>query len=333
MPETRFWFSAAHEQFPPGELLKQAVAAEDAGFDGIACSDRFAPWWPEGEAGNAWVWVGAAAQATRRLPLGTAGTALVHRYHPAVVAQAFMSLEEMFPGRAFLGVGSGEPLDEVACGAVWPSRREQLERLEQALDVITRLWDGETVTADHGWFAVKDARLHTLAEHRPKLYVSASDPQAARVAGRWGDGVWTLGDPDAAPHIVDAYREAAHDAGRTAGEVILQTGFAWAEDEETLLRGARLWRGTQPSEVYVEPIDASSTIQRFSRDRIDDQALERGAIISTQVDEHVERIRDLQDLGATVVCLQNIAGADPHGTIRTYGEHVLPSLRGAHVPR
>ena len=333
MAETRFWFSASHEQFPPGELLRQAVAAEDAGFDGIACSDHFAPWWPGGQAGNAWVWLGAAGQATRRLPIGTGVTALVHRYHPAVVAQAFMSLEEMFPGRVFLGVGSGEALDEVPCGADWPSPGEQIERLEQALDVITRLWDGETVTADHGWFAVKEAKLYTLAEHRPKLYVSAFGPQAARVAGRWGDGIWTLGDADAVPGILDAYRESALEAGREPGEVILHTGFAWAEDERALMDGSRLWRGTQPGEVYVDPIDTPAKIQRFARDRVDDQALREGFVISTQVDEHVLRIRGLEDLGATVVCLQNIAGADPFGTIRTYGEHVLPALRGARAPR
>jgi coenzyme F420-dependent glucose-6-phosphate dehydrogenase len=331
MPETRFWLSASHEQSPPGEVLKQAMAAEDAGFDGIACSDHFAPWWPEGQAGNAWVWLGAAAQATRRVPVGTGVTGLVHRYHPAVVAQAFMSLEEMFPGRVFLAVGSGEALDEVPCGADWPSPAEQLERLEQALDVITRLWDGETVTADHGWFAVQEAKLYTLAEHRPKLYVAAFGPEAARVAGRWADGVWTLGDPDAVPEIADAYRESAREAGREPGELILFTGFAWAEDEEALLDGGRLWRGTQPGEVYVQPIDTPSRIQRFSRDRVAEDVLQDGFIISTQVGEHVDRIRSLQALGATVVCLQNIGGTDPFGTIRTYGEHVLPALRGAHV--
>jgi coenzyme F420-dependent glucose-6-phosphate dehydrogenase len=331
MPETRFWFSASHEQFPPAELLKQAVAAEDAGFDGIACSDHFAPWWPEGQSGHAWVWLGAAAQATRRMPVGTAVTALVHRYHPAVVAQAFMTLAEMYPGRAFLGAGSGEALNEVPCGADWPSAGEQIQRLEQALEVITRLWAGETVTADHGWFAVKEAKLYTRAEQRPKLYVSAFGPQAAGVAGRWGDGIWTLGDPEAVPGIVEAYRAAARDAGREPGEVILHTGFAWAEDERALMRGSRLWRGTQPDEVYVEPIDTPQKIQRFARDRIDDDTLRQGFVISSHVEEHVQRIRALEDLGATVVCLQNVSGADPFGTIRTYGEHVLPALRGAHV--
>lgn len=331
MPKTRFWFSASHEQFRPDELLTQAVAAEEAGFDGIGCSDHFAPWWPEGQAGNAWVWLGAAAQATRRLPVGTGVTALVHRYHPAVVAQAFMTLEQMFPGRVFLGAGSGEAINEVPCGAKWPPVGEQVQRLEQALDVITRLWDGETVTADHGWFAVHEAKLYTRAKARPKLYVSAFGPRAAAVAGRYGDGLWTLGDPDAVPELVDAYHESCRKAGREPGEIILHTGFAWAESAEALMDGSRGWRGTQPSEVYVEPIDTPEEIQRFSSERVSDADLREGFIISTDVEEHVARVRRLTGLGATVVCLQNISGADPMGTIRTYGEHVLPTLRDSGV--
>jgi coenzyme F420-dependent glucose-6-phosphate dehydrogenase len=175
---TDYWFSASHEQFPPSELLEQATAAEQAGFDGIGCSDHFAPWWPEGQSGQAWVWLGAVGHATK-LPLGTGVTAPVHRYHPAIVAQAFMSLEEMFPGRVFLGIGSGEALNEVPCGADWPEPSEQIERMEQALDVIHRLWDGETVTADHGWFACREAKLYTRASSRPKVYVSAFGPKAA----------------------------------------------------------------------------------------------------------------------------------------------------------
>ena len=133
------------------------------------------------------------------------------------------------------------------------------------------------------------------------------------------------------PEILEAYRASARDARRDPGEVILHTGFAWAEDERALMDGSRLWRGTQPDEVYVEPFDTPAKIQRFARERVDDDALRQGFLISTDVDTHVQRIRGLQELGATIVCLQNISGADPFGTIRTYGEHVLPALRGAHV--
>jgi coenzyme F420-dependent glucose-6-phosphate dehydrogenase len=318
-----YWFSASHEMFPPSELLDQAQAAAQAGFDGIGCSDHFAPWWPDGQSGNAWVWLGAAGHAVPRLPLGTGVTALVHRYHPAVVAQAFMSLEELFPGRVFLGAGSGEALNEVPCGADWPSIGEQIERLDQALDVITRLWAGETVTADHGWFAVKECKLYTRARSRPRLYVSAFGEEAATVAARRADGVWTLGDPESTPEVFEAYRSAGGD-----GEQIVHAGFAWAADDDQLMDGVRVWRATVPDEFYADDWHDPAKMQEHASQQVSDDDLRESFVISTDPEEHVSKIRALEELGATIVCLQNMSGADPMGTIRTYADYVLPSLRG-----
>jgi coenzyme F420-dependent glucose-6-phosphate dehydrogenase len=318
-----YWFSASHEMFPPSEALRQAQAAAEAGFDGIGGSDHFQPWWPDGESGHAWVWLGAVGQAIPELPLGTGVTALVHRYHPAVVAQAFMSLEELFPGRVFLGAGSGEALNEVPCGADWPSPDEKIERMDQALDVITRLWAGETVTADHGWFAVKECKLYTRAKSRPKLYISALGPRAAKVAAKHGDGLWTLGDPESTPEVVESYKDAG---GK--GELIVHSGFAWADDDEKLMDGMRVWRATMPDEFYTDDWHDPAQMQEHASSISDDEIRE-SFVVSTDPAEHVEKIRALEQLGATVVCLQNMSGADPMGTIRTYGEHVLPALRAA----
>src|SRR3954449_1335070 len=130
---TQYWCALAHERFQPDDLLKQAEEAERAGFDGICCSDHLAPWWTDKTAptssGNAWVWLGAASRATSRAKLGPAVTAIVHRYNPVVVAQQIATLELLAPGRAFLGVGSGEAMNEVPAGMRWPSPEEQLERL------------------------------------------------------------------------------------------------------------------------------------------------------------------------------------------------------------
>src|SRR5215217_5932010 len=137
---TRYFYGASHEEFPPEALLRHAVAAERAGFDGIACSDHLQPWWEPGESGHAWVWLGAAAQATEKLPIGTAVTPPGARYHPALIAQAWMTLERMYPGRPFLGIGSGEALNEVPVGDDWPSTADQIKRMDEALDIIDRLW-------------------------------------------------------------------------------------------------------------------------------------------------------------------------------------------------
>ena len=327
----QYWFATSTEEFTPSEMLEQAKAAERAGFDGLGTSDHFAPWFPDGQGGQAWVYLGALGQATQSM-IGTGVTPIVHHYHPGLVAQAFMSLEELYPGRVFLGAGSGESVNETPLGMDWPPYEEQRERLESGLDAITRLWNGETVTVDAGWFKLKDAKLWTRARTRPKLYVSAFGPQSAQVAARYGDGLWTLGDPEQAPEIVDAYRAACDAAGREPGEIIFHAGFAWAGDDRAAIEGARHWKPTQLPEVYVEDIADQEEMQRRADVQMSDEQFAReGFLISLEPDEHVERIREMERAGATIICLQLIGRADPFGSIRTYGERVLPALRSSTV--
>ena len=322
-----YWFAASSEEFAPSQMLEQARAAEEAGFDGLGVSDHFAPWFPDGQAAQAWVYLGALGQVTSK-PIGTGVTPVIHHYHPGLIAQAFMSLEEMYPGRVWLGVGSGEALNEVPLGLDWPEPQEKLERFEKGLEAIDRLWNGETVTMDGGWFKLKEAKLYTRAASRPKLYVSAFGPKAARIAGRFGDGIWTLGDPE----VLEAYRESCREHGKDEGEVIFQTGIAWHEDERAALEGARKWKPTQIGDVYLRDIHDPGEMQRLAAEQVSDEEFaEEGFLVGSDVDRHVESIRELERKGATIVCLQLIGDADPLGTIRTYGERVLPALRGAHV--
>jgi coenzyme F420-dependent glucose-6-phosphate dehydrogenase len=329
MTDMRFWFAASHEEFPPSALLEQAEAAESAGFDGVGCSDHFAPWFPDGQSGQAWVWLAAAAQRIS-LPFGTGVTPVLHHYHPGLIAQAFMTLEELYPGRVFLGVGSGESLNEVPLGLDWPAPREMLERFDRGLEAIRRLWDGETVTMDGGWFRLREAKLYTRAASRPRLYVSAFGPQAARIAARHGDGLWTLGDPEQAPAVIDAYRQGCSELGREPGEIILHTGIAWADTEERAIAGARRWKPTQMPAVYRDDIHDPRQMQELAEEELtDEEFAHAGFVVSADVEHHVERLRGLVELEPTVVCTQLIGQADPLGTIRVYGEHVLPALRTA----
>jgi coenzyme F420-dependent glucose-6-phosphate dehydrogenase len=327
----QYWFATSTEEFTPSEMLEQAKAADRAGFDALSTSDHFAPWFPDGQAANAWVYLGALGQVTEK-PIGTAVTPIAHHYHPAIVAQAFMSLEELYPGRVFLGTGSGEAVNETPLGMDWPPYSEQRRRLETGLEAITRLWDGETVTMDAGWFKLKEAKLWTRAKSRPKLYVSAFGPQSAKIAGRYGDGLWTLGDPEQAPEIIEAYRDACREYGREEGEIIFQAGFAWADDEQAAIDGARHWKPTQLPELYLEDIADQDDMQRRADEQMtDEQFAKDGFLIGSDPEEHIERIREMERAGATAICLQLIGRADPLGSIRTYGERVLPVLRGAMV--
>src|SRR5436190_268087 len=320
----RYFHFCAHEQFPPDDLLRQAVEAEEAGFDGFGCSDHLQPWWEPGESGHAWVWLGAAAQATRKVPFGTGVTPPGPRYHPVLIAQAWGTLEVMFPGRPYLGVGSGESLNESPLGADWPSVGQQIERMEEALELIHRLFDGERIDHSGKHFRTKGAYLHTRPERRPPIYVSAFGPSAAAVAGRWGDGVWTLADPEQAPEVIDAYRSAAEDAGRQPGEVLLQIGMSWAEDDAAALEGARVWKGAQPDEYYTADWHDPQKMYEHGEETVSDDDLEESFIISSDPETHAERIREVEQMGASIVVVMNNSGADPHGAIRTYKESVLP---------
>ena len=320
---------AAHEQFPPEDLLRQAIEAERAGFDGVACSDHLQPWWEPGESGHAWVWLGAVGQATERVSLGTAVTPPGPRHHPVLMAQAWATLERLFPGRPFLGIGSGESLNESPLAASWPPVSGQVERMEEGLEIIRRLFDGERLTYDGRHFETDEAILHTRPNRRPPIYVSAFGQKAAAVAARWGDGLWTLADPDSAPEVIDAYRGACDHAGKEPGEIVLQVQFSWAVDDDSALEAARVWKGAQPDEFYTDDWHHPQRMYEHGEETVSDDDLKRSLIISSDPEVHAERIREAERLGATTIMAMNVSGADPHKAIEVYGGKVLPALAGA----
>jgi coenzyme F420-dependent glucose-6-phosphate dehydrogenase len=327
----RYWVQLATEQFPPSGLVRQAFEAERTGFDGLNVSDHFQPWWEPGHAGQAWTLLGAIGQATDRIPIGTGVTAPVHRYHPAVVAQFAATLEELFPGRAFLGIGSGESLNESPCGMDWPDTGQQVRRMEEALEIIDALLDGERVDHQGTYFRTKQAYLHGRGERRPPVYVSAFGSQAASVAARLGDGFWTLADPESAPDLIDAYRSACDDAGKEPGEIILQAGMSWADDDDAALEGARVWKSTMVKEYFTDDWHDPKAMFENAEASYSDEDFAAHYIVSSDPNEHVERLREVERLGATVVCVQNASGADPDRALAVYGAEVLPALRGARV--
>ena len=322
---TRYFYGASHEEFPPEALLRHVVAAERAGFDGIGCSDHLQPWWEPGESGHAWAWLGAAAQATDEVPFGTAVTPPGPRFHPALIAQAWMTFERMYPGRPYLGIGSGEALNEVPVGDDWPSPDDQIARMDEALDIIDRLWKGETITQD-GYFRLKDCKLHTLADRRPPIWVSAFGPKAAEVAGRRGDGLWTLPDPESTPDVIDAWREAGGD-----GEIVFQTLVSWAPTDEEAVEQARKWKGAQPEDHFTADWHEPRKMYEHGEQEMSDEEFAQNIIAASDPEEIAERLRELEKLGATVITLQNNSAGNTDEAIEVLGEKVLPALRGARV--
>jgi coenzyme F420-dependent glucose-6-phosphate dehydrogenase len=327
----RYWVQLATEQFPPSALVRQAVEVERAGFDALNVSDHLQPWWEPGESGHAWALLGAIGEATSKVGVGTGVTAPVYRHNPVIVAQFVATMEELCPGRAYLGIGSGEALNEAPSGMDWPPVPEQVERMDEALEIINRLLDGERLDHDGRHYRTKAAYLHTRGERRPHVYVSAFGPQAAGVAARRADGLWTLADPEQAPEVIDAYRSACDDAGHEPGEIILQAGFSWAEDDDAALEGSRVWKSTQIPDYFTDDWHDPRAMYERAEKEVSDDDFKEAFIVSSDPELHAERVREVERLGATVVCLQNGSGAAPEQALRVYGEQVLPALREARV--
>jgi coenzyme F420-dependent glucose-6-phosphate dehydrogenase len=247
------------------------------------------------------------------------------------IAQAWATLEFLFAGRPFLGFGSGEALNEVPLGEDWPPVPEQIERMEEALELIHALFEGKRLQVEGRHFKARGAILHTRPQRRPPIYVSAFGPRAAGVAARWGDGLWTLGDPDQAPGVIDAYRSACDDSGREPGEIALQAIFAWGADDHAALEGARVWKGAQPPEFYTQDWHDPREMQRHAEQQVSDEELCKRMTISSDPEVHADAARDVERMGATIVALANASGADPDGAISLYGKSVLPALRGVAV--
>src|SRR4051812_24398245 len=198
----RIGFHASHEQFPPSELLALVQAAETAGFDCGMSSDHFRPWASaQGHSGLAWSWLGAALQATA-LPIGVI-SAPGYRYHPAIIAQGAATLAEMFSGRTWLALGSGQRLNEDITGLRWPEKAERNARLQECAAIIAALLRGETVT-HHGRVTVVDAQLYSLPKQPPLLLGAAVTPSSAELVGKWADGLLTVsGKPEQVRKVVD----------------------------------------------------------------------------------------------------------------------------------
>ena len=310
---------ASHELYPPGELLRLARRAGAAGFGAGMCSDHFHPWTPrQGQSGFAFSWLGAALQATA-IPFGSV-CCPIGRYHPAVVAQAAATLAEMFPGRYWLAVGTGQALNESITGDVWPAKPERRARLREAVDVIRALWAGETVT-HRGGVRVESAKLYTRPERPPLLFGAALTPETAEWVGGWADGLLTVRhQPDGLREVADAFRRGDGDGK----PMVLQAAVGYALDETEAWRDAHArWPVAGLGQDLLQDTPTPDLIAaEAAHVRIDDL---RGKLrVSSDLARHVEWVRGDFAAGFEAVYL-HFVGRDPDRFIDTFAEKVLPS--------
>lgn len=310
----------SHEQIPPSRLLAHAEHAEGAGFGAVMSSDHFSPWSErQGESGFAWSWLGAAMGATG-LPFGVVN-APGQRYHPAIVAQAAATLCEMFPGRLWVALGTGEASNEHITGDPWPDKATRNARLRECVDVMRALFAGETVSHD-GLVRVDRAKLHTLPQTPPPLVGPAISVETARWVGEWADGLATVNQPRAKlEEMIGAFRSNGGEGKR----LVLQVHLSWAPSEDEALRVAyEQWR----TNVFAPPtcwdLEMVEDFDRRARDVTFAQVRD-AVLVSADLAQHAAWLQELAALGFDEINLHHV-GQDLTAFIDAFGEHVLPAL-------
>jgi coenzyme F420-dependent glucose-6-phosphate dehydrogenase len=321
----RIGFHASHEQLPPSELLRLLKLAEAAGFQSAMCSDHYFPWLEEqGESGFAWSWLGAALEATG-LTIGVVTVPGGWRYHPAILAQAAATLNQMYPDRFWIAAGSGEALNEHVTGDYWPPKDERNARLLEGVELMRALWSGETVTRA-GRLRVEEAKLYTLAERITRVIGAALSPETARWMGSWADGLITTAmDLDSMRRIVAAFR-----AGGGEGKPIyLQAQLSFARSEqEAVERAWEQWRFA----LLPSPVLAQLRLPREFAGALENQkpsAISERIRCSADPERHLEWIAEYTSLGFTEINLHNVNPSEQERFIEIFGERVLPALRDA----
>jgi probable non-F420 flavinoid oxidoreductase len=318
----RVSYHASHEQHPPGRLRDLACLAGEAGFTGVFSSDHFQPWsLTQGQSGFSWSWLGAAMQACA-LPFGMI-CAPGQRYHPAIVAQAAATLAEMFPGRFWMAVGSGQALNEAITGERWPSKQERNERLRECADIIRRLWAGEKVN-HRGRVLVQEARLHTLPPHPIPLVGAALTAETARWVGGWADGLLTVARPreELAP-VLEAFREG----GGAGKPVHLKVQISYGPEAEALRGAYEQWRTNILDSSVLSELHHPEQLEAAAR-HVRPEDLHGKVRISGDLDRHLDWLLQDVALGVDHLILHNV-NLDQRPFIAAFGERVLPALAKA----
>jgi G6PDH family F420-dependent oxidoreductase len=312
-------YALSCEEHPPNDLVRYAQRAEAIGFTFALISDHYHPWVErQGQSPFVWSVIGGIAQTTQRLRLGTGVTCPTTRIHPAIVAQAAATSATMMPGRFFLGVGTGENLNEHILGHRWPPHDLRLAQLEEAVAVIRLLWQGETCTHRGEHYTVENARIYTLPDELPPIMVAASGQHAAEVAGRIGDGLINIAPVET---IVERFQAAGGSGKPRYGQLTV----CWAQDEATARRTVyEHWPNSGvPGELSQElpsPAFFEQAIQMVREEDVGEKI-----VCGPDPERHIEEIKTFAEAGYDHVYIHQI-GPDQEGFFQFYERDVMPKL-------
>ena len=316
---TRIGYALSSEEHTPNTLVDNAVAAEEAGFEFALISDHFHPWVDaQGHAPFVWSILGGIARATKRLEIGTGVTCPTMRTHPAIIAQAAGTVGAMMPGRFFLGVGTGENLNEHILAEKWPEYDVREEMLEEAVEVIRLLWEGEQVSHYGSYYSLENARVYDLPEPRSPIHVAASGPKSAEMAGRIGDGLISVGPNK---EVVQAFREAGGEGKPVYGQLTL----CWASSTDEAVKTAhRVWPNAAIKGEASQELPAPAHFEQLA-ESVTPEMMAEALPCGPDPEPIIKLFRQYEEAGFDHVYLHQV-GPDQQGFFQFFQKELQPIL-------
>jgi coenzyme F420-dependent glucose-6-phosphate dehydrogenase len=332
MTSIGYW--AAHEQYSMHDLLRFVTEAEKCGFVTAMTSDHFHPWWHDNAYGNfTWVWIAAAAERTKKMQFVTGVTAPVYRYHPAIIAQAFASLDVLYPGRIGLGLGSGEAMNESPLGFDWPRARARLTRTEEAIQIIRDLWEYKDeeegfLNFKGEYFLIRNAKLYTSPTKRIPIFMAAAGLRATKVAAKYADGLISYLRPDETGEtILHLFDSTAENEGRNVDslEKIAEYKVSFSEDYDKAFKSSTFWRATLIKNVFDSDISDPRKLQRKAEKEIPDEKVKESIQIITSIEDCIKSIEEYFKAGFTRVYIHSTS-PDEIKFIQMFSKKVMPHI-------
>ncbi|MFI5262328.1 MAG: TIGR03557 family F420-dependent LLM class oxidoreductase [Candidatus Limnocylindrales bacterium] len=320
-------YSAALEQYAPDELLDYCQIAEAAGFEGVMAADHVQPWVPQqGQAAFVWSFMTAAAERTEG-DVGPGVTCPSFRQHPAIIAQAAATMAAMYPDRFWLGLGSGEALNEHVVGGYWPEVPERIARMFEAIEIMRKLFTGKDVKHKGEYYRLETMRLWTMPATPPPIYVATAGPITAKKTGALCDGLITVGAPEERIEtIFEKCREGCREAGNdpTRFRFILQLHLSWAETDEQALQNAVVEWPNGGMKFPKQDIRSPHDLAQMAK-LVRPEDFQGRLLISSDLEAHRREIQRFLDMGFHKVYLHNV-GRNQVEWARAFGREVLPGL-------
>lgn len=331
MSDLTIGYAAMLEQFHPTDIIEYSVLAEQHGFSGVMAADHFQPWVPQ-QGQSAFVWNVLSALGERTVgDLGPGVTAPTFRWHPAMVAQASATLAAMYPGRHWLGLGSGEALNEHIVGQYWPEAPERINRMFEAIDIMKKLFhaslNGKDVKHHGQFYKMESTRLWTMPEVAPEILVATAGPVTAKRAGKHADGLITVGAPlEKIEMLFGKFADGAKEMGRDADAMpkVLQIHMSWAPTDEEALTNAMTEWPNGGMKFPKADIRSPFEFEQMAK-LVRPEDFEGRMVISSDPDEHRAHIQKFVDLGFDRIYLHNV-GRNQKEWIEVFGRDVLPKL-------